>query len=47
MEFEKNLTIIFIDETSFTKIYNLSENMGCTYGGLVQDYKDLLQKTRK
>ena len=44
---EKNLNSILIDETSFTKISNLSKYIGCTYSGLGPDYKVLLKKARK
>ena len=44
---EKNLQSILIDETSFTKISNLSKYIGCTYSGLGPDYKVLLKKARK
>ena len=44
---EKNLQSILIDETSYTKISNLSKYIGCTYSGLGPDYKVLLKKARK
>lgn len=44
---EKNLNSILIDETSFTKISNLSKYIGCAYSGLGPDYKVVLKKARK
>ena len=44
---EKNLNSILIDETSFSKILNLSKFMGCTYSGLGPDFKVLVKKARK
>ena len=44
---EKNLNSILIDDTSFSKILNLSKFMGCTYSGLGPDFKVLVKKARK
>ena len=43
----KSLNSILIDETSFSKILNLSKFMGCTHSGLVPDFKVIVKQTRK
>ena len=44
---EKNLNSILIDETSFSKILNLSKFMGCAYSGLGPDFKVIVKQARK
>lgn len=44
---EKYLSSILIDETSFSKINNVSKYVGATYSGLGPDYRVLLKKARK
>uniref|UniRef100_A0A0G4I225 Proteasome subunit alpha type n=1 Tax=Chromera velia CCMP2878 TaxID=1169474 RepID=A0A0G4I225_9ALVE len=44
---EKKVPTILIDEGSFKKIEPLSGNIGCTFAGMVPDFRVLVRKARK
>mmetsp|Transcript_42234 Transcript_42234/g.92035 ORF Transcript_42234/g.92035 Transcript_42234/m.92035 type:complete len:236 (+) Transcript_42234:102-809(+) len=44
---EKKIPSPLVDETTLTKVENLSENIGVVYAGMVPDYRVLLRKGRK
>jgi 20S proteasome subunit alpha 2 len=44
---EKKAPSMLVDETSWGKIENLSDNAGCVYAGMPADYRVVLKKGRK
>jgi 20S proteasome subunit alpha 2 len=44
---EKKVATVLIDETSVSKVENISENVGVVYAGLPPDFRPLLNRGRK
>ena len=44
---EKKASTILIDEDSYHKVQNISDNIGCVYAGIGPDYFSVLKKARK
>ena len=44
---EKKVSTILADETSFSKVLNISTHVGCVYSGIGPDYMSVVKKARK